>query len=544
MNYLSHKKVGDYFEELGHRTMLECREETQAIAICALDIQSYQHSLQPDLTRLCSETAENKNRHSALHDHLYNRPEPVNDGKMLGRRRTIRILIFLAVLAALASVVGNLVTFLLLGLGIFLALISASGLTALPVVVGHLAYEWIMASTRWLQVGIAVAAVALCFLGIVRLGQARNGMIDKVASAPEPTSYVDGTDTDNQLTQEPNPRDISESKIRRTTGQGLLLIVVAVELALGFLVGRIVWMLSDEDYTAWRALNKLGELLIAIEEQVSILMASIEIVKKRCMAGILRAKNILNKRRPPYHKKAVILALSALFAARAWGQSLEGMLIDTSGSISRGSTSNELFHEYLIATRKLLLTEPPNARVWVSSISTDSFGGGHEILKGWTPDARGVFTEDLNRARHQLAAAFEVNSSGMAPVASNTDIFGGLWRMKALFESSSEPDASHSPTKTIWIFSDMMNETKEFPMPELLDMGPERMLERAKANGLVVPLNGYKVYVSGASPVGLTPQTWLTIKSFWTMYFLTAGGELASYSAECDIEHNIRHNAK
>jgi len=469
---------------------------------------------------------------------------PVNDAKILARRRTIRILIFLAVLAAVASVVGNLVTFLLLGLGIFLALISASGLTALPVVVGHLAYEWIMASTRWLQVGIAVAAVALCFLGIVRLGQARNGMIDKVASAPEPTSYVDGTDTDNQLTQEPNPRDISESKIRRTTGQGLLLIVVAVELALGFLVGRIVWMLSDEDYTAWRALNKLGELLIAIEEQVSILMASIEIVKKRCMAGILRAKNILNKRRPPYHKKAVILALSALFAARAWGQSLEGMLIDTSGSISRGSTSNELFHEYLIATRKLLLTEPPNARVWVSSISTDSFGGGHEILKGWTPDARGVFTEDLNRARHQLAAAFEVNSSGMAPVASNTDIFGGLWRMKALFESSSEPDASHSPTKTIWIFSDMMNETKEFPMPELLDMGPERMLERAKANGLVVPLNGYKVYVSGASPVGLTPQTWLTIKSFWTMYFLTAGGELASYSAECDIEHNIRHNAK
>jgi len=70
MNYLSHKKVGDYFEELGHRTMLECRDEAETIKICALDIHSYQHGLQPDLERLSSETAQNKNRHSALHDHL------------------------------------------------------------------------------------------------------------------------------------------------------------------------------------------------------------------------------------------------------------------------------------------------------------------------------------------------------------------------------------------------------------------------------------------------------------------------------------------
>src|SRR5258708_20667200 len=172
-----------------------------------------------------------------------------------------------------------------------------------------------MASSRWLQVVIAVAAVALCFLGIVRLGQARNGMMDKVASDPPPTSYVDGPDTDDQSMQGPNPQETSESTIRRTTGQGLLLIVVAVELALGFLVGRIVWMQSDDDYTAWRELKKLSELQIAVEEQISILIASIEVAKKRCVAGILRAKNMLNKRRPPYHKNAAILVLPVLFAA-------------------------------------------------------------------------------------------------------------------------------------------------------------------------------------------------------------------------------------
>ena len=51
-----------------------------------------------------------------------------------------------------------------------------------------------------------------------------------------------------------------------------------------------------------------------------------------------------------------------------------------------------LFHEYLVATKKLLVTEPANSRIWVLSISTDSFGGVQEVVKGWTPDWHGVFT--------------------------------------------------------------------------------------------------------------------------------------------------------
>jgi len=82
----------------------------------------------------------------------------------------------------------------------------------------------------------------------------------------------------------------------------------------------------------------------------------------------------------------------------------------------------------------------------------------------------------------------------------------------------------------------MVNETQNFPMPALLATGPERMLERVKANGLLVPLTGYKIYIQGASPNGLTPQVWLAIKRFWTLYFSAAGAELVSYSAECEIE--------
>ena len=39
----------------------------------------------------------------------------------------------------------------------------------------------------------------------------------------------------------------------------------------------------------------------------------------------------------------------------------------------------------------------------------------------------------------------------------------------------------------------MMNETQDFPMATLIAIGSEQMLERAKANGLLVPMNGYKI---------------------------------------------------
>ena len=194
------------------------------------------------------------------------------------------------------------------------------------------------------------------------------------------------------------------------------------------------------------------------------------------------------------------------------------MLFRSSGSISQGNATRDLFQEYLRSTKELLSTEPPNSRVWVSGIAVDSFGGAQVLVKGWTPDVHGIFTNDLNQARRQLAIGFEAKSASLAATAQGTDIFGGLWRFKAMFESAAKSRSAQHP-KTIWIFSDMMNETQEFRMPELLEIGAERMLVRAKASGLVIPLSGYKIYVYGASPAGLTPHSWATIKRFWEMYF-------------------------
>jgi len=66
-------------------------------------------------------------------------------------------------------------------------------------------------------------------------------------------------------------------------------------------------------------------------------------------------------------------------------------------------------------------------------------------------------------------------------------------------------------------------------------IGPERMLERAKSDGLLVLLQGYTIHVQGASPNGLSLQAWVTVKKFWDMYFVATGAQLVEYSSECGV---------
>ena len=527
------------FEALGYKTMVETGDQIATRDICGLHIHAFADELKPELSHLSSAIQRTKARGHALFSHLYDRHEPVSDAKMLGLAMTAGILVVMILVALVASVGGHAVTFYLFGSGLPVSLLLGATLTGIATASGYQAYEKILAHHKAAEAIIVLAACALCFWGLLQMAQARGTMVEKLANSAAPKSFVDDNVGEDDSAEPARTDDSAEQRVRGLLGNAMVKIMLSADFILGILVGLFAKIRTNDDFVAWQDMKKTARNLGSLEQRSIEFLSSIEIAKKRCMAGILRAKHVQRKKCVPYHQALpLVLVVLSLASSQILAQTInrhEGILIDVSGSIGKGGGNDELFREYLFGVKKLLLTEPPNSRVWVSVITTESFGSVRSLVKGWTPDAQGVFTDDLDRARHQLAANFEAKSAGLTATAAGTDIFGGLWQLKALLESGSK-GGSGAVSKTIWIFSDMMNESANFNMPALLPAGPEKMIERAKANGLIVPLAGYRVHVVGASPAGLNPRTWSALGTFWTMYFREAGAELVTYSAECGIE--------
>jgi hypothetical protein len=527
------------FEQLGYKTMVETGDEVIAKDICGLHIHAFALELNPKLLRLSSDIEQRRGRRQSLWSHLYDRHVPVSDAQILGSAIKAGILALMIFVASVASVGGHATTFYLFGSGLPISVALGVTLTGIATATGYLAFEKFLVRHRVAEGIVILVALGLCFWGLLQMAQARGTMVEKLTASMSAKSFVDDNVAEDVPAEPAGDDGPAEHRVRGLLGSAMVKIMLSADITLGILLGLLVKIWTNEDFVAWHDLKKTAKNLGPLEERSNELLSSVEIAKKRCMAGILRGKHVQRKRCVPYHQ-ALPCLLVALFLAASplYAQTIkrhEGVLIDVSGSIGKGGTNEDLFREYLFSVKKLLLTEPPNSRVWVSVITTESFGSVRSLVKGWTPEAQGVFTDDLNRARHQLAANFEAKSAGLTPTAAGTDIIGGLWQLKALLESGSKGN-SDTVSKTIWIFSDMMNESANLNMPALLPAGPETMIERVKTNGLMVPLTGYHVYVVGASPAGLSPQAWNALRMFWTLYFREAGAELVSYSAECSGE--------
>jgi hypothetical protein len=535
------QRVEPDFEELGYSTMIQTGDQSSAQDICGLKIRAHEDKLRPEMADVTTAIQQLKAQSQALCSHLYDRHVPVSAARILGKTIEADGLAIMISLAALASIGGHVTTFYLTGTGSVVAVVLGVGITGLAAIAGYQAHEKFLLHHRVLEGILILAAFGLCFWGLFQMAQARGGIMDRLTRSSSSQAFVDDGAEDANTIEPEQPSDQSlEQKVRNFMGSAMAKIMLAADLVLGILLSAFIRLRTDEDFAAWRHLKKASQRLRFLEMRYNELVYSVEMAKKHCMAGILRARHAQRKRVVPYHQiLPLLLLLVLLFVSPAFSQSVahhEGILLDVSGSIGKGGINNDLFREYLLGVKKLLLTEPPDSRVWVSVITTESFGSVRSLVKGWTPDAQGVFTDNLNRARHQLAASFEAKSAELSPAAAGTDIFGGLWQQKAILESGATQSTSSAATKSIWIVSDMMNESANFQMPALLPSGPDRMLAIARSNGLIVPLHGYKVHVIGASPAGLSPQTWNSLKTFWTLYFREAGAELVSYSAECNVD--------
>ena len=201
-----------------------------------------------------------------------------------------RVLLVLAVLAGLASLAGNLVLFFLLGFGILVSVVLAIGATAFPLVVGHLAYEQIVARHKALQIALILGILGLSVAGLIQFGQARRAVVDKMTEKSTVSSYVDDAATEESTDQTEDKPHVSEAKTHETLGGAAFTMLLAADIALGLLAGLHARLRADKDYAAWRELKKIRKRLTVLKKRLSELIASAEIAKVQCMAGILRAQ--------------------------------------------------------------------------------------------------------------------------------------------------------------------------------------------------------------------------------------------------------------
>ena len=141
----------------------------------------------------------------------------------------------------------------------------------------------------------------------------------------------------------------------------------------------------------------------------------------------------------------------------------------------------------------------------------------------------------------QLASSFEAKSAGMAPLASATDIFGGLWHVKAVFESATKPN---SPTSQSRNHLDFFRHDERDQSISISDAGVNSAWTGEDAGaGQGEWAHAHapwpQSHVCGASTASLTPQAWMTMKEFWWKYFVTAGADLISYSPDCETAKRI-----
>lgn len=200
------------------------------------------------MTRLNAELGILRNRAGALHGTLYDRPVPVNDAAMLTDRIRLRIVSLLSLFTAAACFAGNLTTFVRLGWTFVGAALAGLFMTALPVGLGHLAYEKVVAERKWLHVPIILIIMALLFAALYELGQARRAVIDKATEPSATTSYVEDGAVQDAPTRE-KKNENREAKVHGTLGAAAFFVTMAAELGLGYLVGLLT-LRTDEDYAA------------------------------------------------------------------------------------------------------------------------------------------------------------------------------------------------------------------------------------------------------------------------------------------------------
>src|SRR5207248_2166027 len=124
-------------------------------------------------------------------------------------------------------------------------------------------------------------------------------------------------DEPSASTAEPSDTTRStEQDIKGLQSSGVTKIFFGADLMVGILLGKLVRVRADRDYVAWKEVMLLKGEQAQLDAAHNSLAALIEIAKKKCMAGILRAMHEPRRKRPtPYHHVLQLLLLALIFNA-------------------------------------------------------------------------------------------------------------------------------------------------------------------------------------------------------------------------------------
>jgi hypothetical protein len=532
---MKHSQRKTNWETVGYQTMAETRDELRAKLACGLKLQAFADELQPGMAKCKSTIAELRLRAEALAAQLYQRHHPVSDTRMIALCAVCVFMLVAFIVAFGASAVGNVMTLLKFGWDFSTCVVAGVIGTALVTVIGQQLHAKLLAKYPMLDIIVILVVSLLTVWALIDFGRGRGAMTQMLSNDKQIESFVDEPAVETPVTDVQGQAAVSETGLLNLFSDALTKLTIVADTAVGLLLGAFLALFTDDDFAGWRKLRKEKHQMAQFEHDLNKFVAMLEMAKKLCAAGIVRASHLRNPNHPPYLASLIVLLLlgsAQNMLAQDNVKRAEIVLLDVSGSMSHKVETRNLFNEMLQGVKQLLRTEPPDSRTWTLLISTDSFGGvSQTLVRGWTPSASGIFVERLEQARRQLVSSFETKAAGLSPVAAGTDIFGALARAKTLLDS--DPNST-GYTKEIFLFTDGMNETS-YNMPALLPTGVENMMSLARTNRLIVSLTGVRVYVFGASTANLNPDAWATIKAFWSAYFKAAGADLVTYSPEVSV---------
>ncbi len=423
------------WRSFGFETMRNVKDQTLARQICSCRLQALQHELHPEIAKREKEVSDKNDSGQALCDQLYNRREPVVDGRMFAIGIVLVVLILMFVVSFGASAASHALTFAMFGWTLLISMIVGTTLTAVATAAGHQVYERILQTRPWLHALIAVTGFVLCFYGLFQLAQARGVMTSIINHETETASFVEEAPVVADGESDEKPTESKQHRVQDLLGQAVIKIMLAADMMVGLFLGMITRLYNDDDFVVWRHVRRLKRRVARVQAEIDHLKAEIQTAMKECAAGILEGLHFQSPSSgKPYLKMLPVIALLMLPVAASAQTDIkrhEVILVDTSGSIAHRGQTHTLFQDYLAATRRLLQTEPAQSRVWVQLVTTDSFGAVQTLIKGFTPSVSGVFTDDLDRARQQLVGAFKLKSAQMRQVASGTGFTGGFWLAKA-----------------------------------------------------------------------------------------------------------------